>query len=275
MSDLGVNAQPPVGMHMSVPGQTIFTIGVTLPLVVFVILAVRQLRKERDTLPLLCLAGGALCMFMEPVVDVLGQCWFPRTNQWIGLETFGRPIPMFMWPVYTWFIGGQAYLFYRAFTKGLTRTRLMQLWLLVWGVNVVLETPGIWMNVYTYYGKQPFNLWGLPLWWPPVNATMPIVAGFALWKLLPYLRGWRVLGVIALLPMADGLTNGAIGLPVWSALNTRLGFWATYPAAVVTFGLGAFTVWALGTALPVGRAEVEVVTAAPRPIPREAATQYR
>jgi len=189
-------------------------------------------------------------MFMEPVVDVLGQCWFPRTNQWIGLEVFGRPIPFFMWSVYTWFIGGQAYLFYRAFAKGLTRTRLMQLWLLVWGVNLVLETPGIWMHVYTYYGKQPFNPWGLPLWWPPVNATMPVVAGFALWKVLPHLRGWRILGVIALMPMADGLTNGAIGLPVWTALNTRLGFWATYPAALLTLGLGVFTVWILGTALP-------------------------
>jgi hypothetical protein len=249
MSDLSPIAQPPVGLHMSAVGQTIFTIGVSIPWVVLAVLAIRAYVKHRDALPVLCMVGGALCILMEPVVDVLGMCFFPRAHQWIGLEVFGRPIPLFMWPVYSWFVGGQAYLFLRAFRNGLTPRRLAQLWLLVMGVNLILESPGLWMNVYTYYGKQPFNPWGLPLWWPPVNATMPIVAGFALWKLLPRLRGWRMLSVIVVLPMADAVSNGAVGLPVWTALNTRLGFAATYPAAIVTFALAAFVIWIIAQAL--------------------------
>jgi hypothetical protein len=252
VSDLSHIAQPPSGVVMSATGQTIFTIAVTIPWVVLFVVALRIWRRDHTPVPLLFMVGGALCILFEPVVDVLGLCFFPRANQWVGLEVFGRPIPLFMWPVYSWFVGGQAFLFWRAFQRGMTADRVWRWWLILMGVNVLLESPGILMNVYTYYGAQPFNPWGLPLWWLAVNATMPIVAGFLVHKLYPHLTGAKVLLIIAIVLMADGATNGAIAWPVWTALNTRLGFWATYPAAIATFGLAALLVWMLTRALPGG-----------------------
>ncbi|HEY3239664.1 MAG TPA: hypothetical protein VGL92_08880 [Acidimicrobiia bacterium] len=251
MGDLSSIPQPPSGLEMNAVGQTIFTIGVTIPWLVAIVLAVRYWRRHGTPIPLLFLAGGALCILFEPVVDVLGQVLFPRENQWVGLEVFGRPIPMFMWPVYSWFVGGQAFLVWYLLRRGMTRNQLWKFWLAVMGINVVLETPGLLMDVYTYYGHQPFNPWGLPLWWPPVNATMPIVAGYLVYKMTPHLTGWRVLAVIPMVPMADGMANGAIAWPVWTALNTNLGMAATYPAAVLVFGLAALAVWIMGTGLPV------------------------
>jgi hypothetical protein len=239
---------------MSATGQAVFTVGVTIPWVIAVALAIRSLVKHGSPALGLFLVGGALCTFWEPVVDVLGMCFFPRTNQWVGLEVFGRPIPLFMWPVYSWFVGGQAYLFWRAFQNGISARTIWRAWLAICLVNVVLETPGLLMNVYTYYGDQPFNPWGLPLWWPPVNATMPLVAGFVIYQVWPHLIGWRKLAVVALLPMADGMANAATALPVWTTLNTQLGKAATYPAAVVTAGLAALVVWCITTT--VSRREV-------------------
>jgi hypothetical protein len=249
--DLSPIAQPPSGIHMSAVGQTIFTIAVTIPWVVLFFVAVRMWRRDHTPVPLLFMLGGALCILFEPVVDVLGMCWFPRINQWVGLEVFGRPIPLFMWPVYSWFVGGQAFLFWRAFQRGMTRDRLWRWWLILMGINVALESPGILMHVYRYYGAQPLNPWGLPLWWLAVNATMPIVAAFIVHKLFTHLTGARLLLIVALVPMADGATNGAIAWPVWTALNTRLGFWATYPAAFAVFGLAALLVWCVTRGLPV------------------------
>jgi hypothetical protein len=257
VSDLSPIAQPPVGLHMSATGQTIFTIAVTIPWVVLTVVAFRVWRREGTPVPLLFLIGGALCIVFEPIVDILGMCFFPRANQWVGLEVLGRPIPMFMWPVYSWFVGGQAFLFWRAFEKGMTRDRLWRWWLVLMGVNVLLESPGILMHVYTYYGAQPFNPWGLPLWWLAVNGTMPIVAAFLVHKLLPHLTGAKLLLIVALVPMADGATNGAIAWPMWTALNTRLGMWATYPAALATFGLATLAIWVVTRGLPV-RAAVPV-----------------
>lgn len=265
MGDLSSIPQPPGGLEMNAAGQTIFTIGVTIPWVVAIVLAVRYWRRHGTPIPLLFLVGGAICIVFEPIVDVLGHVLFPRENQWVGFESFGRPIPMFMWPVYSWFVGGQAFLVWYLLRRGMTRNQLWKFWLTVMGINVVLETPGLLMDVYTYYGHQPFNPWGLPLWWPPVNATMPIVAGYVVYKMTPLLTGWRVLAVIPMVPMADGMANGAIAWPVWTALNTNLGMIATYPAAVAVFGLAAVAVWIMGTGLPASAPAV-APAAEPEPV---------
>jgi len=174
------------------------------------------------------------------VVDVLGMCFFPRQNQWIAIETFGRPIPMFMVPVYSWFVGGQAILVWHLLRRGMDRRQFWTCWFAIMAVDVVLETPGLLMNVYTYYGSQPFNPWGLPLWWAPVNATMPVVAGYLVYRMYD----------AALRPMADGIANAATAGPVWATLNTNLGMAATYPAAILTFGLAAMLVWVIALRLP-------------------------
>jgi hypothetical protein len=250
VTDLSPMAQPPNGLEMNAVGQTIFTIGVTAVWVVAIALAVRYWRRHHSVVPLLLLAGGTICIVFEPVVDVLGLCFFPRPHQWVGIEAFGRPIPLFMYPVYSWFVGGQAILVWHLLRRGITRRQLWTCWLVIMAVDVVLESPGILMHVYTYYGSQPFNPWGLPLWWPPVNATMPVVAGYLVWRVAPLLRGWRALLIVALLPMADGVANAATAWPVWLTLNTRLGMAATYPAALLTFGLGAVVLWVAALGLP-------------------------
>jgi hypothetical protein len=50
--------------------------------------------------------------------------------------------------------------------------------------------------------------------------------------------------------MADGIANAATAWPVWAALNTKLGMAATYPAAILTFGLAALLVWIIALGLP-------------------------
>ena len=250
MTDLSSITQPPTGLEMNAAGQTIFTIFVTAIWVVAIALAVRYWRRHHSTVPLLLLAAGTICIVFEPIVDVLGMCFFPRENQWVGIEIFGRPIPMFMYPVYSWFVGGQAILVWHLLQRGMNRRQLWQLWLTIMVVNVFLETPGLLMDVYVYYGSQPFNLWGLPLWWPPVNAGMPIVAGYLVYRTAPLLQGWKSLRILALLPMADGVANAATAWPVWITLNTNLGMAATYPAAILTLALGAVMMWVVSLGLP-------------------------
>lgn len=244
-------AQPPTSMTMPAVGQTIFMIFVHIPWVVLFGYALHALIRHHSPVPLLFLAGGVFATFFEPIVDVLGMCFFPRDGQWIGLTSFDRPVPIFMWAVYSWFVGGQAFLWWRSMRRGtLTRGMVWRMWLLTWVVNAVLETPGLLMKVYTYYGKQPFDFWGFPLWWPAVNATMPLVAAYAAYRLWPHLTGWRVLAIIPIVPMADGLANGAIAWPIWTALNTGAGYVVTYLAGAVTIGLGCLVVWVIGVGFP-------------------------
>jgi hypothetical protein len=146
--------------------------------------------------------------------------------------------------VYSWFVGGQGYLFYRIFDRGISRRQLFQLYGLVVLVNIALESPGIAANVYTYYGKQPMNLWGFPLWWGIINPLMPMIAGTAIYKLKPLLTTPQlVLAIIAIIPCADGAANAIVGWPVIAALNTDVGYAGTWVASFVTLGLGLSVAW--------------------------------
>ena len=226
--------QPPTGMKMNETAQAIFTIGQIVPCLVLAFFAWRIWKKERSPIPALCMVGAAFAMFMEPIVDVLGQVWFPREGQWVLFETWGRPIPWFI-VVYIWYVGGQSLITFRQLERGAAARHIWKLYGLFFVANVICETPGLYMDLYAYYGHQPLNFFRLPLWWPAVNAAMPILAGSLIFLLKPYMTGWRILGVIPLIPAADGAANIAAAWPTWNALNTQL------PAAVV-WAAGCLTV---------------------------------
>lgn len=233
--------QPPVGMEMNTTWQAVFTVGQAIPATIMIIIAVVMLRRYGTPIPLLCLVGGAVAILIEPVVDVLGLVWFPREGQWVLFEAFGRQLPVFL-IVYIWFVGGQTFLVWHRMERGVTTREIWLMYLAFTIINIPTETPGLYMDLYAYYGAQPFTPFRLPLMWPIVNALMPLAAATAIYRLRPYLHGWRVVGVVALVPMADGTVNLATAFPLYITLNTDLGFKATYPAFFVMLALALLVV---------------------------------
>jgi hypothetical protein len=73
----------------------------------------------------------------------------------------------------------------------------------------------------------------------------------------PYLNtAWKLPAVIACIPMADGIANGATAWPMWASLNqANVSYVWTYLASFVTLGLALFSVWIIGLSV-VGRGEV-------------------
>ena len=262
--------QPPTHLHMGATAQAIFTTGQAVPILVFGVIAVRVLRKEGDHVPLLLMFGGAAAMLCEPIVDVMGLCYFPRAGQWRLFEAFGRPIPWFIL-VYVWYVGGQSFIALRQLEKGATARNVWRLYAIFAVLDMVVETPGLYMHLYTYYGKQPFDFFRLPLWWPVVNGAMPIVCATLIYRLRPRLNGWAILAVIPIVPMADALTNAAAGFPLWVTLNTRLGYAWTYPVGAVTCLLAVLVIWvaaqAVGEPAPAARRNPPRARSAPATVP--------
>jgi hypothetical protein len=260
---------PPIHFKAS-SAQDVFSVAQMVVCAALFVLAFRELRRGKGPVFLWCLIGGFLAVIWEPIVDLLGQCWLPSRGQhWEAFTLIGRHIPLMMPFVYSWFVGGQAYLFYRLFERGITRQRLFQLWGLVFLVNICLETPGILTNVYTYYGKQPMDIWGFPLWWGFVNPLMPMIAGVLIYKLKPHMTpALLAIATIVILPSADGVANAFAAWPVIAALNTDVGYVGTWIASFITLGLAAFVVWIIG--LVVARPAV-ATTAQAAPVPRTSA----
>jgi hypothetical protein len=262
--------QPPINFKAS-SFQDVFSIAQFVVCGAMFLFAFRELARGKGPIFLCCLIGGAIAVVWEPIVDVLGQCWLPSRNQhWIAFTLIGRHVPLMMPFVYSWFVGGQGYLFYRVFQRGIDRRRLFMLWGAVFLVNIALESPGVATNVYTYYGHQPMNIWGFPLWWGIVNPLMPMIAGALIYKLKPQLTTIPLIAaVVMLIPMSDGVANAAVAWPVIVALNTHVGYVGTWIASFITLGLGAFVVWMLS--LLVARPQTAPATAraerAPAPAP--------
>ena len=248
-SILAAIPQPPITDEMPKTAETIFNVFIFIPLGIALAIAVRHILGGKGPLLLFCIVGGAFAATMEPIVDVLGLVYLKEENALGTFTVLDRTMPLYICFVYPWYVGGLGYLAYKLFERGITMKSLFALWALDCVVDIALETPGILAGTYLYYGNQPFDLWGFPLWWGFVNPVMPMVAGALIYKIKPHLSGspWKLAAVVPLIPMADGLANGATAWPMWIALNqTDVSYVWTYLAGFATLGLALYAVWIIG-----------------------------
>ena len=229
----------PVDMTVSGTMEAAFTIVCGLPAVLVLVLTARAMIKDRNFVMPVFLLGGIIGMFVEPILDYMGGVWWPFEGSWQAFNLLGVNVPLLVVLVYPWLLGGQGYWAYRSFERGITTRRLWQL-VAIFAVNdIVLETIGIkLLGVYSYFGTQPLNFWGLPLWYVPCNAIGPVVAGALAYVLRRRLTGIRVLAAAPLFPMGYLGTYAAIGFPVWISLNSGWAMPAATVAGLATFGLG-------------------------------------
>ncbi len=234
----------PFNLHMSHGWQQVYTAALLIPMVVLVAYALRIWVKDRDSAPFALLLGGAICVVWEPIVDVLGRCWYPAFGQVHLFTTFGRPIPLYVIFGYTWFMGGLSIVAYSVIqAKG-----MKALWHL-YPILILIEAPfellAVHTHVYVYYGHQPLSLDSWPIWWGFVNTSVPITTAALLTCFRSNLKGWRGLLVIAMVPMIDGAANAATGWPVWTVLHASVPDVERQCAGVLTCLLGLLVVAAV------------------------------
>jgi hypothetical protein len=234
--------------HTTMPtaAQPLFTAVTGIPMLIVLGVAMNDLRRDRGPLLLFCFIGGGLAAFFEPVADVLSCLYFPATGQNTAFTALDRPIPWALVFAYPWFVGGQGYLAYRVFAKRVPAVRIWQLWGIFAISNVLVETPGVLTGFHAYYGNQPLNFWGFPLWQAAVQSIMPMAAGALIYALRGTMgNGWKLAAVIPLLPMADGMVNAGLALPIWLTVGSDAPFFVTYLGAAATIGMAAYGIWLL------------------------------
>jgi len=249
-ADAATIPAPPTGGVMPKTAETIFNVFIFIPLAAALVWAIREIRRGNSPVLLYCIIGGAFAAVLEPIVDVLGLVYLKEHNALGTFTVLGRTMPLYICFVYPWYVGGLGYLTYRLFDRGVSRRTMFGLWAVIGVVDVLLESPGILLHTYSYYGHQPFDFWGFPLWWGFVNPVMPMVAGALIWAVKPHLTGSQLLALIPLIPMADGLANGATAWPIWAVLNQHdVSYVWTYLASLATLGLALYSVWILSLVL--------------------------
>ncbi|MCX2930698.1 hypothetical protein ORI20_10445 [Mycobacterium sp. CVI_P3] len=226
---------------------TVVCAGFFVAAVVWVI----RLALRGEMLGVVFLVGG-LCMgLLEPYLDYLGLLWFAQDNVAVAVNLFGRHIPLYVVLGYSFFFGLQAYIIYRAIHVGKGPRFFLYAFALSWVFDAALQITGAQLGLYQYYGQQPFLLMGAPMWWYTIDATLQLTAGLIFFLLRYRLVGWGQLLVIPMLPGLYAGLNGALGWPVFTALNSNFtpavngnGSWLlVYLGGVATIVLAALLVW--------------------------------
>ena len=255
----------PVDMVMSSAAQWLFTIvhfAVAIGVTVWVL---RHWKGAQARLGLLVLIGGGLSVLAEPFFDRLGMIWHASVGQWTLLVMYGHHLPLWMLPVYYWFIGGQTLLVVQRLRSGARARDLWRLYGLFCVMDFLLELPILYIGgVYTYFGNQPFwsHTWfPLPGWYVMLNGLLPLAAAGAVMLLLSFKGRGHLWSIPLAIPMAIFAVYAATAWPVWAALNSDVSRAVSYLCGALTIALGAFTARVLITALTRG-APVEVTVPA-------------
>jgi hypothetical protein len=233
----------PVGIVMSPYYHLILGINV-LVLAAVLVWIVREARRTSSLIPVLIMIGAAVSSLEECAFDVMVLVNWADSGHTPLYRIFDRSVPLWMVLAYPWFIGGMGYWMYSRLKQGMTAKQLWSLYFFAWGANLFLEVPPLQIgNIYTYYGNQPFQILGFPLWMAWTNALMPIFLGALVYALDDILTGVRSWLVVAIVPMAVGAAQIVAGWPIWLALNSGGGYAASYAGALATLGLSLIVVY--------------------------------
>lgn len=209
--------------------------------------AVRERGRSGPVLAAL-LAGGTLCIFNEAFIDVLGKVYLREQDTTVAFHMLGRALPL--WAVFFCglFWGGQVYVFYRLLQSNPTPRRYWQVSGAVFFGAILLELPSTAFNLYDYYGHQPLNPTGYPLWWMFVYQSGP-VASAILYKRPDLFAGPRLVLAALLVPAMEIGFLMFTGMPTIFALQANSSLWVTTSAACASGALAALVVINVGKAM--------------------------
>ncbi|GLU39236.1 MULTISPECIES: hypothetical protein [unclassified Pseudomonas] len=246
---LELYTQPPVGLVMPAAAQLWTTLIYAVGAAVFVLLACYLAWRERSALPLLMLLGAALTVYLEPVVDLLGNALHPQIGQFNLLTTNGHPVPWAVLIGYLWYFAGTPLLCYSMLKRQSLNRRF------VWGVfaSVVLgaalvEQIPLYFGVWIYYGQQLPKIGLMPIWWIFANTAAVLVPFILVYRLFPLFTGARQWLLVALMPSGAFMGHSGAAWPMYNLLGTDT---ANLPAALLYLGtlatvaLSVLVVWAL------------------------------
>ena len=202
----------------------------------------RQWWRTRTPLFLVLLGAGFIAaIVVEPYLDAHGHIWFYKAATVVTVT--GRPVLLWWFLTYSFFIAGTTWVFYRIFRDGGTRRQYWRAFGWFCAINAAIEVPfaAIIHSVYNYYGPQPLNLGGWPLWWMFVNCGGALGAA-VLWGLRAHFRGLRVLLALVVVPSCFFAWEVLTSWPMWFAFDNSWvsGYAVTYPAVVVTIGISLY-----------------------------------
>jgi hypothetical protein len=206
------NMLPAPGLfHASLTAEIIFIFVAGAAVVIFALpWAIRAAVRSKNYIPLIVMASGLLCSLLEPMLDLLGHLHWAG-NLVPAFTNFGITVPALIPLCYVAFLGLEAYFCYFVIRNGAH----VQTFVMLLGMGIltdaVMETIGINLGVYFYYGVQPFSFLNFPYWWGFINGGSFVTVGAILAFAVPRLKGAQKLLLLLAAPFGMMVAYFGVG----------------------------------------------------------------
>lgn len=209
--------------------------------------ALIKAKRDRDWLPVFLFLASLAMSTIEPYVDAQGLCWYPEIGTIPGYRNVGRTIPLYIIFVFCFYVAPAMIIVIDRCKNRITAGWLLKFYLLTVVLAALFEPIPLHYGLWSYYGHQPFVFLGFPVWFAFVNTACVLLTGVALYKVLPYLRGWKRILVVPLAPVFGIGAWSACGFFVSTTLNRFHGELITSIGAVATMLTCVGAIWLAGT----------------------------
>jgi hypothetical protein len=198
--------------------------------------AIRAAVKSKNYVPLLVVGSGLICSLLEPMLDLLGHLHWAN-NLVPAFTNFGITVPALIPLCYVAFLGLESYFCYFVIRNGAHAMHFVMLLGMGIITDAVMETIGINLGVYEYYGVQPFKFLNFPYWWGFINGGSFVTVGAILAFAVPRLKGAHKLWLLFAAPMGMMFAYFGVGWVHILAHNSTLPTVVRWLAAVVMMAM--------------------------------------
>lgn len=245
------SGEPPVPPGVAeVPGDWVPNTDLMMPIFLFatpVVVAIVGVCawlawKDRTPLPIVLLLSSLLCVFIEPLGDVVGGIYLPKEAPLQMFTLHGRPMPVM--DLYMWSVMTLAYYFgYKLIQSGASIRTLAKYAAAIGVAEVAAEIFFVQADVMLYFSNHAL-IFGVPVYTIVQNVGLCFVAPVALHLIMPYVRGARWL---LLLWFCPAITIGYIfplTIPAYLQVNNDVPALVGWALALLSTFLCAYVAYA-------------------------------
>jgi len=206
------NIQPAPGLFQaSGLAELIFFFVAGAAVVIFALpWAIKAAVRSRNYLPIIVMTSALICSLLEPMLDMLGHLHWAG-NLVPAFTNFGITVPALIPLCYVAFYGLEAYFCYFVIRNGAHARHFVLLLGMGIVTDAVMETTGINLGTYLYYGVQPFTLFNFPYWWGFINGASFVTIGAILAFAVPRLKGKQQLWLLLVAPFGMMVVYFGVG----------------------------------------------------------------
>lgn len=196
---------------------------------------------------MLVLLGGTLgSVFFEGAIDRGGQLWYAEIGAWDWAHLYGVSVPLWVAPVYLWFLGGGCLYIVHRIRAGARPRDFIKIFAYIAVADILLEVPIIKIaGLYAYWGDtQPFfheDWFPLPLWYLTTNRWFDLLPALIVMLVMSTRVRHIEWSIPAVMVASCYVTYGSVTWPVVNALQNGWSESVTWwcGAATIVMGVAA------------------------------------